>query len=360
MSSVETMQRPANLTPPEAGGPVTDSIGEREAVHSNMTDILAPQERVITAMITPFIDDERIDFAVAEELAVYLKEHGSDGLVLAGTTGESPTLEVEEQLDLFGAVRNAVGDDFLLIGGTGFSSTHKAVELSKRATDEGNINQLLVVSPYYNRPPQHGIVEYYQRIGRATSLPVILYNIPVRTGQEVSEDSLRRLIDDGDIHGIKDATGDDRLEVATRLKAEYGGELSLYSGNDRQNLDFARIGADGVISVASHWAGVETKAMLTAQANGDEQLADLIDEALMPSYEFETSHPDPVSKKMHDVPNPIPAKHMMAHILGKPFVSKTRSPMSADILEAHYLTKRAPQVYDELQVAFGVIRRRYA
>lgn len=307
-------------------------------------------ERVITAMVTPFHEDLSFNPDGAQELANYLIEHGSDGLVLAGTTGESPTLTVDEQLQLFEVVREAVGPEPLLIGGTGSNSTEEAVELTAMATDQEAVDGILAVSPYYNRPAQYGLSDYYRKLALATDLPIVLYNIPVRTGREVALDTIRRLVDERCIAAVKDATGS--TAMAEKLHQEYGDNLIIYSGDDNLNLAFASVGAVGAISVASHWAGREMQHMFGTYFRGKVDRAAMISGALQPSGWFESVHKDAQGHE-HDTPNPIPTKVMMGQILGRSVIGDCRPPMLASPEEMVYLERRAPQVLEDLHAAMS-------
>lgn len=308
--------------------------------------------RVVTAMVTPFGRDGYVNFDGAQQLASHLVNNGSDGLVLAGTTGESPVLTVDDQLELFDVVREAVGDEVHLIGGTGSNNTAEAVELSEEAENRGAVDQLLVVSPYYNRPSQYGILDYYQKIRSKTEMPIILYNIPVRTGRLVVKDTIRSLVDQGVVSGLKDATGD--TGMAAELHEEFGDQLSIYSGDDNLNLDFAKAGAVGAISVASHWAGNEMSQMFTAFFAGDHEKAARIQAALQPSAEFESVHTDAEGVE-HETPNPVPAKVMMGQILGADVIGNCLSPMVVPPEEIEYLRRRSVTLRAELAEAMACI-----
>lgn len=310
-----------------------------------MPDLFTPERpQVITAMVTPFIDEDRVDYDAAAEIATYLVNNGSDGLVLAGTTGESPFLEPADHLKLFDEVRYAVGHDVQLIGGTGGMKTKKAVELSEKAAERGSVNQLLVVSPAYNRPSQFGIVDYYRRIGQATDLDVILYNIPVRTGRIVKLDTIKQLVDEGVVQGVKDATDKEDFGIATSLHAEYGDSIDIYSGADERNVQFLRhAGAVGAISVASHWAGELMQEQFQAFADGDMKRAERIDGALEASYRFESVD------GVHDTPNPVPAKIMMGQLLGPRATGEFVSPMLVSPEEQAYLEAQAAVVLRDIK-----------
>ena len=254
--------------------------------------------RVLTAMITPFDLDGRLDLDGAQVLARWLVDHGSDGLVVNGTTGESPTLSPIESIDLFRAVRQAV--DVPVIAGTGSNDTAHAIRQSEAASGIG-VDGLLVVAPYYNKPSQAGLDRHFRLIAQATELPVILYDIPGRTGRKVETSTLVGLAHDvPTIVALKDAGGSP-AETAT-LVAAAPDDFEVYSGDDNLTLPMLAVGACGAISVASHWAGLHLRAMFEAFDAGDVAEACRINQRLLPSYVFESSL---------EAPNPVPAKAML-------------------------------------------------
>jgi 4-hydroxy-tetrahydrodipicolinate synthase len=268
--------------------------------------------RVITAMVTPFDDRGELDLDAAAELANWLVETGSDGLVLAGTTGESPALTDSECLALFRRVRQAVSVP--LLAGTGSNSTAHAVELTRLAAETG-VDGILTVTPYYNRPPQAGIEAHFQAVAAATSLPVVIYDIPVRTGRKVATETLLRLVREvPNIVAVKDAAGNP-AETA-RLVAGAPSDFELYSGDDNMTLPLLAVGAVGVISVASHWVARQMGEMVEAFEKGDLDTARRVNARLLPSYDFETCE---------EAPNPIPAKALL-RVLGLR-VGECRPPM---------------------------------
>ena len=269
---------------------------------------------VLTAMATPFADDGSLDTQAAAHLARWLVDHGNDGLVLAGTTGESPVLTDSEEVALTRAVRAAVSVPLLL--GTGSNDTAYAVEATRRSAELG-VDGVLVVTPYYNRPPQAGLEAHFRAVAAATDLPVMLYDIPVRAGRKISTELLLRLLGEVDnIVAVKDAAGDP-VESA-RLLARAPSGVELYSGDDALTLPLLAIGAVGTISVASHWAGRQIGEMVAAFEKGDVITAARINAGLVASYDFASSD---------DAPNPIPTKAML-RILGLP-VGQCRLPMGA-------------------------------
>jgi len=264
--------------------------------------------RVLTAMVTPFDDEGAFSPDAAAELAAWLVDtQKNEGLVLAGTTGESPTLTHDEQGDLFRAVRSAV--DVPIVAGTGSNDTAAAVDLTKRAIAAG-VDGVLVVTPYYNRPSQAALVDHFTAVAEAADeLPMLIYDIPVRTGRKVSTEALLTLAHDvGNIIGIKDAAGD-AAETAMLLSQAPDG-FEIYSGDDGMTLPFLSIGAVGAIGVATHWTGVEHLEMFEAFAAGDVVRARELNAQMLPSFGFES---------MDAAPNPIPTKallRMLGHKVG--------------------------------------------
>lgn len=268
--------------------------------------------RVITAMVTPFDDRGELDLDAASELANWLVENGSDGLVLCGTTGESPTLTESEELVLFRTVRAAVSVP--VIAGAGSNSTASAVEQTKRASELG-VDAILSVTPYYNRPSQAGIDAHFRAVAAATDLPIIVYDIPARTGRKIETDTILALAHDvANVVGVKDAAGDP-AETARLIGAAPSG-FEVYSGDDAFTLPLLAVGAVGVISVASHWVGRQMGEMIDAFTKGDVESARRINAGLIASYDYESS-PDAV--------NPVPTKAML-RMLGLK-VGECRPPM---------------------------------
>jgi 4-hydroxy-tetrahydrodipicolinate synthase len=218
--------------------------------------------RVLTALATPFLSDGALDEVGAGVLARHVASTGSDGLVIGGTTGESPTLRDDELWRLVAAVRAAVPDTVRITVGTGTNDTQRSVERTRRAADEG-VDGVLVVTPYYNRPSQAGLVAHFTAVAAATGLPVLLYDIPARTGREIALESLIALAQIPNVIGVKDATGD-LAKAADVLHATRGvpGGFDVWSGADEVNLPLLSIGAVGVVSVAAHVAGPEIAEMV--------------------------------------------------------------------------------------------------
>ncbi len=253
-----------------------------------------PFGRVVTAMVTPFGADGSLNLALAGRLADHLVGNGSDGLVLCGTTGESPTLSWEEQHRLFRAVREVVGDRAFLLAGTGSNCTAEAVEATAASAALGADGALVVV-PYYNRPPQEGLEAHFRAIAAsAPELPLMLYNIPGRTGCSLQPETTARLLDLPNVLSYKAASG--TPEEVSQLRALCGDRLALYSGDDSLTLPMLAVGAVGVVSVASHLAGPEIQAMVQAFLAGDNATALALHQRLLPLFKglFCTTSPIPV------------------------------------------------------------------
>ncbi|MCU1451713.1 MAG: 4-hydroxy-tetrahydrodipicolinate synthase [Acidimicrobiales bacterium] len=262
---------------------------------------------VITAMVTPFDDGLALDIDAAVSLARWLTDNGSDGLVLTGTTGEGPVLTDEEDVELWRAVTEAV--TVPVVAGTGSNDTAHTVELTKRAERCG-VAGVLVVTPYYNRPGQAGLEAHFRAVAGATQLPVVLYDIPIRTGRKIAHDTFVRLSDVTNIVGVKDAALDPA--GSARLRAAMPESFEIYSGDDDQTLAMmATAGAVGVISVASHWAGPQIAEMIAAFEKGDVIGAREANARLIPSWDFRGND---------TAPSPIPTKamlRMLGHAVGQ-------------------------------------------
>jgi 4-hydroxy-tetrahydrodipicolinate synthase len=277
--------------------------------------------QVLTAMVTPFDDQGRVDLDGAAALAQWLVEQGNDGLVVTGTTGEASVLTDDEQVEVWRAVRAAV--DVPLVAGSGTNDTRHAAELTSQASGAG-LDGVLIVTPYYNRPGQTGIEAHFREVAGATDLPALLYDIPVRTGRKVATDVLVRLAHDvPNIVGVKDAAGDPA--ESARLVAETPDGFELYSGDDSLTLPLLSVGGVGVIGVCTHWAAARMKELVSAALSGDRAAAVAANASLIESYDFETSEA---------TPNPIPAKAMLRAI-GQP-AGQCRLPLgpAPDGLEA--------------------------
>lgn len=257
--------------------------------------------QVLTAMVTPFDDDGSLDIDEAVRLARWLIENGNDGLVLSGTTGESSTLTDDEKLSLWEAVAGAITAP--VVAGTGSNDTAHSVHLTREASKLG-VAGILAVGPYYNRPSQTGIAAHITAMAQATSLPVVVYDIPARTGRKISTSTLARLAHEvPNIKALKDAAG--APAETANLMAQVPADFELYSGDDGLTLAFLAYGGVGVIGVATHWSAPEHQLMIDAFRAGDVQKARRMNDILLESYAYETGD---------DNPNPIPSKVMMNHL----------------------------------------------
>ena len=264
------------------------------AVEAGVPGPAAPFGRVLTAMVTPFRDDGSVDADLAARLAEHLLRNGTDGLVIAGTTGESPTLSWQEQRDLFQAVREVVAGRAPLLAGTGSNCTAEAVEATRAAAELGADGALVVV-PYYNRPPQEGLEAHFRAVSQAApDLPLMLYNIPGRTGCSLAPETTARLLDCPGIVAFKAASG--TTEEVSQLHLLCGDRLAVYSGDDALTLPMLAVGAVGVVSVASHLAGNAIRAMVQSFLSGDRATALAMHERLLPLCRalFSTTNPIPV------------------------------------------------------------------
>ncbi|MGE5549319.1 MAG: 4-hydroxy-tetrahydrodipicolinate synthase [Bacteroidota bacterium] len=246
--------------------------------------------RVLTAMVTPFDQEGQVDLTQAGILAQRLVESGSDGLVVAGTTGESPTLTHREKLDLFRVVVEVVGGRAAVIAGTGSYSTAESLELTREAEKSG-VDGILLVAPYYNKPPQEGLYQHFRAIARATRLPVMLYNIPGRTGVNIAPETLGRLAEIENIIAVKESSGN--LSQTTEYREKTPRDFAIYSGDDLMTLPMMSVGAVGVVSVAAHLVGRRIKEMVEAEAAGKTEYAAKINQELAPLFRalFVTTNP---------------------------------------------------------------------
>jgi 4-hydroxy-tetrahydrodipicolinate synthase len=260
--------------------------------------------RVITAMATPFDRNGALDLERARGLAEHLVANGSDGLVLAGSTGESPTLSFEEKRDLFATVTDAVGARADIIAGTGTYNTAETIHLSTMAAEQG-VAGLLVVTPYYSRPPQSGLLAHFRAVAKATDLPIILYDIPSRTARKIEHETLLKLAEVPNIVGVKDAAAD--LAGTARLAAEAPDDFTIWSGDDALTLPMLSLGAHGVISVASHLVGGRLQEMVEAHSKGDGDVAASINRDLVPLFDvlFITSNPIPLKAALAMIGQPV-------------------------------------------------------
>lgn len=286
--------------------------------------------RVLTAMVTPFDDEGALNLDVARQLARYLQDHGNDGLVLAGTTGESPVLSDDERLSLFAAVIEAV--TIPVVAGTGTNDTAHSVYLTKEAAALGAAASL-GVCPYYNRPSQAGIEAHFRAMAAASDLPMMLYDIPVRTGRKINTATMLRLFRDvANIVALKDAAGNPGETAALISSAPDG--VEVYSGDDTMTLPLLAAGAVGVVGVATHWTGEDHQQMMDLWGKGDTEGARVVNSRMLESFAFETGD---------DAPNPLPSKAMLRY-LGIP-VGQARLPMGD---APDFVDQRASEVWANL------------
>jgi 4-hydroxy-tetrahydrodipicolinate synthase len=259
---------------------------------------------VVTAMVTPFNEDSSLDLDRAGALAGWLLDHGSDGLVVAGSTGESATLSDEEKVSLFRTVVEAVAGRGHVIAGTGTYDTAHTVHLTQEAERAG-VDAVLVVAPYYNKPPQRGLVEHFTAVANATRLPVVVYNIPGRTSIRIEHDTLLKLAEVDNIVAVKDSTGD--LDGVSTLIGAAPPGFEVYSGDDWATLLYACLGGAGVVSVASHVAGEPMAEMLRLLEKSDLLAARAIHDRLLPVFHalFITSNPIPLKAAMALIGQPV-------------------------------------------------------
>ncbi|WP_428908350.1 4-hydroxy-tetrahydrodipicolinate synthase [Niallia sp. Krafla_26] len=253
---------------------------------------------ILTAMVTPFDEHGKVDFNVTRDLVNYLIENGSDGLVVAGTTGESPTLETEEKVELFKFVVDVVNGRVPVIAGTGSYNTKASIELTQAAEKTG-VDGVLLVVPYYNKPSQEGLYQHFKAIAESTSLPCVLYNIPSRSVINMSVDTIVRLSQIPNIVSIKDASAD--LDAMSEIIERTPQDFTVYSGDDSCTLPLLSIGGTGVISVASHIIGNEMKEMINNFKSGNLQEAASAHRHLLPVFKglFTSPNPTPVKAALN-------------------------------------------------------------
>lgn len=258
-----------------------------------------PFGRLITAMVTPFDDELRVDYAAVGRIAEHLVANGTDTILLAGTTGESPTLEEEEKLKLLSTVVANRREGVRILMGTGSNNTTKTTEASKRAESLG-ADGLLVVAPYYNKPSQSGLMKHFESVANATALPIFIYNIPGRTGVNITAETMIQLSHNiSTVHALKDSTGS--VEQSAEIGGKARSDFRVYSGDDYLTLPFLSIGASGVVSVASHIIGRDIKRMMEAFFKGDHELARTLHYQCLPLF-----------KGLFTAPNPTCVKYALA------------------------------------------------
>lgn len=277
--------------------------------------------RVLTAMVTPFTSSGDVNYEVAEALAADLVNHGTDALVVCGTTGESPTLTWHEQYQLFQTVKQAVSGKAKIIAGTGSNSTEEAIAATQKAS-KLELDGSLQVVPYYNKPPQEGLYQHFKAIAASSpDLPIILYNIPGRTGQNLAPETIARLAEISNITGVKEASGN--LDQVSHIRRLTPSHFSIYSGDDSLTLPMLAVGAQGIVSVASHVVGDQIQQMIQAFEQGQLQISTQIHLKLFPLF-----------KALFAMTNPIPLKAAL-NLQGW-FVGSTRLPLcdaSSDVVQ---------------------------
>ena len=251
--------------------------------------------RLLTAMVTPFDEQGQVDYDQAKRLANALLDSGSDGVIVSGTTGESPTLSTEEKLRLFAEVKGGIGDRGVVIAGTGNYNTAESIELSREAEREG-VDGLLLVVPYYNKPPQEGLYQHFKAIAQSIQLPCIVYNVTSRTSLNMTHDTTIRLSHIDNIVGVKEA-GSEMDQIARIIDGSHEG-FRVWSGNDNETFYIVAMGGYGVVSVASHLVGSQIKQMMGFLLEGDVEKA---------AAEHRRLHP--LFKVLFVVSNPIPVKY---------------------------------------------------
>ncbi len=288
--------------------------------------------KVMTAMITPFKEDGSVNYAVAEQLAAHLVDHGTDTLVVCGTTGESPTLSWSEEYELFQVVQKAVSSKAKVMAGTGSNCTSEAIEATQKAAKLG-LDGTLQVVPYYNKPPQEGLYQHFRAIAQASpDLPMMLYNVPGRTSQSLQPETIARLAEISNIVAIKEASGN--LDQVSQIRRLTPSEFKIYSGDDSLTLPLLAVGGIGVVSVASHLVGDQLQQMIQAFEAGQVQVATEIHLKLFGLF-----------KALFVVTNPIPVKTALK--LQGWNVGHTRPPLCDPPTE---VTQQLQQVLSELHL----------
>ncbi len=254
--------------------------------------------RVLTAMATPFDEGGAVDFNQAAALAKHLVDNGSDGIVVAGTTGESPTLSDEEKIRLVRTVKEAVGGRAAVVAGTGTNDTKHSMHLTREAQRAG-ADGILLVNPYYNRPSQDGLYAHFRTVAESTPLPCMLYNIPGRTGVNCTPETIAKLSEVSNITAVKEASGN--LDQSSEIRKRTNDDFRIYSGDDSLTLPILSVGGSGVVSVASHLVGREIQEMVKAYERGDARKALQIHIRLFPLFKvlFITTNPVPLKAALN-------------------------------------------------------------
>lgn len=256
--------------------------------------------RLLTAMVTPFLDNGEVDYAEVKRLAVHLIENGNDSILVCGTTAETPTLTHEEKVNIVKTVKEAVGDRAKIVVGTGTNCTRTTIEATKEMEALG-ADGILVVEPYYNKPSQEGMYQHFKAVAEATSLPIILYNIPGRCGVNMTPELIARLAQIPNIVAVKEAGGS--VEQVSKIRTLVPDDFVIYSGDDSLTLPMMSVGAYGVISVAAHVAGKEIRAMIDAYVAGNVVEAAQWHKKLYPIF-----------KSLFITANPVPVKYALSQV----------------------------------------------
>ena len=264
--------------------------------------------KLLTAVITPFDSNGVLNTDTLWRICKKLVHEKSDGLVLSGTTGESPNLTKEDRRIIYSTAIDSVGDKAKIIAGTGTYSTKESIEYTKMANDLG-VDGIMIVTPYYSKPSQFGILQHFEQISKNTDLPIMAYNIPGRTASLIEIETLEKLVDDIGIHSIKDAVGD--LDFSKKEIEILNDKVDIYSGNDGETIEFMKMGGKGVVSVASHIVGNEIYDLINHILNGEFELAEHMQNQLLPLFDllFEEPSPGPVkyllTQTWEDVVSPL-------------------------------------------------------
>jgi len=288
--------------------------------------------RVIVAMITPFSEDtEKVNYSAAARLSEDLVAAGADGILVSGTTGESPALSKEEKLNLLDTVIDAVGKDAQIWMGSGTNHTSPAVELTREAEEHG-ADGIMLVTPYYNKPPQSGLYEHFRVIAANCSLPVMLYNVPSRTGVNLQPETVARLSEIDNIVAVKEASGD--IHQSAKINYMTGEDFLIYSGDDQLTLPILSVGGWGVVSVAAHLVAGQIRQMIDSYVSGDVKKAEEMHLTLLPLFDALTL-----------TTNPIPVKEALK--IGRADVGGFRLPLVGSDDDALEKLKR---VMDDLKI----------
>jgi len=306
--------------------------------------------RILTAMVTPMNEALEVDYQEAVHLAQYLINHGSDGVVVCGTTGESPTVTTEEKVKLFKVVKEAIGSKATVIAGIGSNSTSSSIALARMAAATG-VDGVMAVVPYYNKPSQEGMFQHFRAIAEATPLPLMLYNVPGRTSANLLPETVKKLSEIPNIIALKEAAGS--LDQVSELKRLLQPEFEVYSGDDSMTLPMLALGCSGIISVAAHIIGDEMKAMVNAWFDGDTALATKWHLELFPIFKgiFVTSNPVPIKALMNMI-------GIKAGGVRLPLVEATIAEMGflqdlmKNVKSSRVNSRHQAQVVSELKVAY--------